>query len=95
MERIPVARHQVEVTHPLGLMMRAAHNFVRLAVTFQSEIVVERGEARANGKGMLDLLALAAEPGSLLTIEARGPDAEETVAALVELVEARFHEDDE
>jgi phosphocarrier protein HPr len=95
MRDFPVVRRQVEVTHPLGLMMRAARRFVLAALTFQSEIIVERGESRSNGKGMLELLALAAEPGSLLVIEARGPDAEEAVAALVGLVEARFHEVDD
>jgi phosphocarrier protein HPr len=93
-EVLPIASRQVEVTHPLGLMMRAANSFMKLADSFESDILVECGEAKASGKSMLDLLSLAAEPGSLLTIEARGPDAEQAVAALADLVEARFHETD-
>jgi phosphocarrier protein len=40
----------------------------------------------------LDLTTLAAECGARLELEPNGPDAEEAIAALCALVEARFHE---
>ena len=36
----PVVRRQVEITNALGLHMRPADKFVRLALQFQSEIRV-------------------------------------------------------
>ena len=45
-----------------------------------------------NGKSILDLTTLAAECGTRLDLEARGPDAEAAVEALAELVLARFYE---
>jgi phosphocarrier protein len=45
-----------------------------------------------DGKSILDLALLAAECGTKLDLEARGPDAEAALAALADLVAARFHE---
>jgi phosphocarrier protein HPr len=90
----PTARRQVEIRNALGLHLRPADKFVRLAHQFQSEVrVFHKGQAY-NGKSILDLTTLAAERGTLLEVEAHGPDAEQAVAALAALVQARFHEDD-
>jgi phosphocarrier protein HPr len=91
----PVVRRQVEITNPLGLHMRPADKFVKVALQFQAEIrVIHNGNA-INGKSILDLTSLAAECGTRLELEARGPDAERAIEALAELVLARFHETDE
>lgn len=91
---LPV-RCQVEISNPLGLHMRPADKFVKLALQFKAEVrVIHNGNA-FNGKSILDLTSLAAECGTLLEVEARGPDAEQAIAALSELVLARFHESDE
>ena len=91
----PVARRQVEITNALGLHLRPADKFVRLASRFQSEIRVSSDGQEINGKSILDLTTLAAECGTRLDLVARGPDAEEAVAALEELVLARFYETDD
>ncbi len=90
-----VARRQVEITNALGLHLRPADKFVRLAHRFQSEIRVVADGQEINGKSILDLTTLAAECGTRLELEARGPDAEAAVEALAELVLARFHEAEE
>jgi phosphocarrier protein len=90
-----VARRQVEILNALGLHLRPADKFVRLAHRFQSEIRVQHAGQEINGKSILDLTTLAAERGTLLYLEARGPDAEAAVEALAGLVLARFHETDE
>ena len=90
----PVARRQVEITNALGLHLRPADRFVRLASRFQAEVRVEADGRVINGKSILDLTTLAAECGTRLEIEARGPDAEAAVTALADLVAARFYEDE-
>jgi len=90
-----VARRQVEITNALGLHLRPADKFVRLAHRFQAEIRVSHQGHEINGKSILDLTTLAAECGTRLDLEARGPDAEAAVDALAELVLARFHETEE
>ena len=90
-----VARRQVEITNALGLHLRPADKFVRLASRFQSEVRVFSDGQEINGKSILDLTTLAAECGTWLDLEARGPDAEAAVEALSELVLARFYETEE
>ena len=89
-----VARRQVEITNSLGLHMRPANKFVELALQFQAEIRVHYNGNEFNGKSILDLTSLAAECGTRLELEARGPDAAAAVEALADLVSARFHEDE-
>jgi len=95
MTQEPVARRQVEILNALGLHLRPADKFVRLAHRFLSDIRVYYRGDELNGKSILDLTRLAAERGTRLDLEARGADAEAALAALAELVSARFHEDDE
>jgi phosphocarrier protein len=90
-----VARRQVEIINALGLHLRPADKFVRLAHQFQSEIRVSHDGKLINGKSILDLTTLAAECGTILELEARGPDAEAAVDALAGLVLARFYETEE
>ncbi len=90
-----VVRRQIEILNGLGLHLRPADKFVKLALRFKSDVRVIHNGAQFNGKSILDLTSLAAERGTQLESEARGEDAEEAVAALSELVDARFHEDDD
>ncbi len=90
-----IARRQVEIVNTYGLHMRPSSKFVKLASSFQSEVWVHLGGRKANGKSVLDMTTLAAERGTTLDLEARGPDAAEAIVALAELVAAGFHMDDE
>jgi phosphocarrier protein HPr len=90
-----IARRRVDILNPLGLHLRPADKFVRLALQFQSDIRVLYNGQEINGRSILDLTTLAAEQGARLELEARGPDAEAAVAALADLVAAKFYEDDD
>jgi len=87
-------RRQVQVVNALGLHLRAADKFVRLAQQFQAEVRVQLDGKAGNGKSILDLTSLVAECGTRLDLEASGPDAEEAIAALSRLIEDGFHETD-
>jgi phosphocarrier protein len=89
----PVARRQVEIVNELGLHLRPADKFARLANSFKAtEIVVRYNGQDFNGKSILELAMLAAERGTLLDLEARGPEAEQAVSALATLVESKFED---
>jgi len=90
-----VAHRQVEITNSLGLHVRPAMKFVEAASRFQSEVRVRHNNNEFNGKSLLELTMMAAECGTRLELEARGPDAAEVIEALAELVSARFHEGDD
>ena len=91
MDESAVGHRRVEIVNEYGLHMRPATKFVKLANSFRSEVWVDHGGTRANGKSILDMTSLAAECGATLDLEARGPDAEEALAALADLVLAGFH----
>lgn len=91
----PVVRRQVELTNSYGLHLGPAGKFVKLASRFQAEIRVIHNGTEINGKSILDLTLLAAECGTRLDLEARGPDAVDAIDALSKLVAAEFHEDGE
>jgi phosphocarrier protein len=78
------------VEHKLGLHARPAGRFVALASRFRAEIEVARdGDAGewVSGRSVLSLLSLAAAYGTRLRVRAAGPDAEEAVAALGQVLE--------
>jgi phosphotransferase system HPr (HPr) family protein len=89
-----VARRQVEITNSLGLHVRPAQKFAELALQFRAEIRVKCNGHEVDGKSILSLTTMAAECGTRLELEARGPDATEAVEALAGLVSARFFEDE-
>lgn len=78
---------------PLGLHIRPAELFARLAMKFQCEIEVVRDTLRVDAKSIMHMLTLGAEPGAVLRLEARGPDAQEAVEALAQFIESGFEAD--
>jgi phosphocarrier protein HPr len=83
----------VTIRNQLGLHARAATKFVQLAGKFPCEVAVTKDGQRVNGKSIMGVLMLVAARGSVITIDTKGPRAEEAARALVQLVENRFGED--
>ncbi len=90
-ENFHVARRQVAVNNVLGLHLRVANKFVKMANAFQSDVRVCCKGVIADGRSILSLLSLAAEHGTTLALEAEGCDAEDAVAALANLISAQTH----
>jgi phosphocarrier protein len=82
-----------QVVNRAGLHARPAAELVKLAGRFRSEIHVEKGGLQVNGKSIMGVLMLAAEQGSTLRFTASGPDAEEALIALADLVRQGFGEE--
>jgi len=89
---MPTTNRQVEVTNTLGLHLRAAGSFVKLAQQFRANVWVICDGRRASGKSILDLAILAAECGCRLELETDGPDAEAALDALIDLIARGFDE---
>lgn len=83
----------VEVVNRAGLHARPAAELVKLATLFKSEIHVEKDGLKVNAKSIMGVLMLAAEQGSRLGFTAVGPDADEALAALTDLVRRGFEEE--
>lgn len=89
------ATHRVEVgiCNQRGLHARASAKFVKLASAFEAEVHVTRDGVTVDARSIMGLLMLGAGNGCEVTIQAEGPDAAEAIAALTELVQRRFDED--
>lgn len=75
-----------------GLHARAAAKFVGLTRQFEATLSVERDGEQADGRSIMDLLMLGAGPGTRLTLNAEGADAQALTEALRTLVESGFDE---
>ena len=82
-----------QVGNKIGLHLRAAGEFVKIAAQFSSDIRVYHGERFANGKSILGLASLAAARGASVRIEIEGPDEAAARKALEALFDAKFYED--
>jgi phosphotransferase system HPr (HPr) family protein len=68
--------------------MRPAAAFAKRAREFQSTVTIRLDDRVVNGKSQLDLMLLAAEPGTSLVLEVAGEDAAAALAALADLIES-------
>jgi phosphocarrier protein len=87
------AEREFDILNRLGLHARAAAKLVRLANGFASEVLVSKDGMEVNGKSIMGVLMLAAPKDAKILIRAIGPDAEEAVAAIGELIAGKFGEE--
>lgn len=83
----------VEIVNERGLHARASAKFVKLASSFDAEILVSKDDNTVDARSIMGLMMLAAGIGSHIDIKAEGAEAEAAVEALVDLVENRFEEE--
>lgn len=81
------------ITNKRGLHARASAKFVQTVESFDAEVEVSKDNQTVCGTSIMGLMMLAASMGTSIHVVTRGPQAEEALAALAELVEARFHEE--
>jgi phosphocarrier protein len=82
----------VRIINKNGLHARPAAEIVKLASRYQSDITLVRDDLEVNGKSIMGVMMLAAEFGSSLVLRAAGPDAEQAVSALSDLIARKFGE---
>jgi phosphocarrier protein len=87
-----VIEREATIVNQEGLHARPAAQIVRLANSFVAEIELAKDGLAVNGKSIMGVMMLAAEFGSSIVIRADGPDAEQAVQALAELVASGFGE---
>jgi phosphotransferase system HPr (HPr) family protein len=79
-----MAERTLTVIDPAGLHARPAARFVQIANRFGSQILIRNAERVADAKSLIALLGLTVRPGSVITIQADGPDSEAALAALTD-----------
>lgn len=83
---------EVIVSNQVGLHARPATFFIQKANEFKSSIWIEKDERKVNAKSLLGVLSLGITRGVNITISADGPDAEDAVNALINLITSDFSE---
>ena len=87
-------RCQTLIRNELGLHLRAAGSFVRLASGFESLIMVSTpSRPPVDGKSILGLATQGETMGTEIVLTADGPDEVEALAALVALIEDKIGEE--
>ena len=81
-----IVEKKMVIRHKQGLHARPAALFVQIANKFESNISVRKGTQEVNGKSIMGILMLAAEPGSQIYIRAEGNDAKKAIEELEELI---------
>lgn len=82
----------VTVKNKSGLDSRPAAVIVKKASQYQSRFSIIRDGFRVNGKSIIGVMTLAAEPGLELTLEFDGPDEEQAAKEIVGYFERGFSE---
>lgn len=90
--RPPRVSAAVEIVNRLGLHARAARLLVEAVRHLDAEVTIRREEQTVNAKSILEIMMLAAGPGTALEVAAVGPDAAAAVEAICALVRRRFNE---
>lgn len=83
---------EVEVLNQVGLHARPATFFIQKANEFKSSVWVEKDERKVNAKSLLGVLSLGIVKGTKINLIADGPDEEEAVVTLVNLIASNFTE---
>ena len=80
----------VTINNEVGLHARPATFFIQKANEFKSSIWVESEDRKVNAKSLLGVLSLGITKGLTITIIADGPDEEDAVNNLVDLISYNF-----
>ncbi len=81
---------EVVVQNQVGLHARPATFFIQKANEYKSSIWVSKDERKVNAKSLLGVLSLGITRGTPIIIAADGPDQEEAVNGLIELISKNF-----
>ncbi len=93
MENKKMIRKIFTIKNKYGLHARPAARFVKATGKFQSHIQIIKDGLVANGKSIMGLMTLAAEPGSEIEVVIEGDDREAAMEAIRDLIENNFYEE--
>jgi len=83
---------EIKVCNRAGIHARPAANIVKVANKFNSELFLEKGTMKINGKSIMGIITLGATYQSSLTMICKGPEEELMANAIETLFQNRFEE---
>jgi len=88
-----ICETEVQIRNADGLHMRPAMQFVDISNRFDCDVTVSNSENNVDGKSIMQMSMLAATCGTKLKIRTEGPDAQQAINALRELVEEKMFDE--
>ena len=89
---MPELTEVMAVVNSMGLHARPAAKLVQTVLQFESDVQINVNGQRVNAKSIMGLLTLAAAQGTRMTVTAQGPDADQAMQAVRELIASDFGE---
>jgi phosphocarrier protein HPr len=84
---------ELAIINQRGLHARASAKFVKCAEGFNADITVSRDGMSVPATSIMGLMMLGAAMGTSISVEATGPEAEQALDALAQLVASKFDEE--
>lgn len=84
----------LKVINPGGLHARSARTLVELAEDYESRIILKHEGVEADAASIMEVMMLAASPGSEINVEVDGPDETEALEELRTFFDEGFYEDE-
>ncbi|HYM47161.1 MAG TPA: HPr family phosphocarrier protein, partial [Burkholderiaceae bacterium] len=75
-----------------GLHARPSAQLTQIAGRYESEVFIAKNGRRVNAKSIMGVMMLAAGPGSTVTVDAEGPDEQQALDAIGDLISSGFGE---
>ena len=83
---------EAPIINKLGLHARASAKLTQLAGRYPCEVWMEKNGRRINAKSIMGVMMLAAGKGSTVVVDTEGDQADEALAAILELIADKFGE---
>jgi D-lactate dehydrogenase len=81
------------VQSPIGIHARPAALLAQFCVGLKSSVIVRCGDKTANGRNVLEILALNARQGDHLEFAVEGPDEQQAIAGIRSLMKDQVYEE--
>ena len=89
---VEILEQKFTINNSLGLHARPAALLVQMVNKFQSEVTIQKGKLKVNGKSIMGVMMLAAAQGSAVTVRITGADARRAMMAISKLFQSNFNE---
>jgi phosphocarrier protein len=82
----------VKIVNKAGMHTRPASQLVKIVSKYKSDFYMEKDGFQINGKSIIGVMSLAAEPGSEITLRFEGPDEKSAAEEVIRFFESGFGE---
>lgn len=89
---MPTVSKELTIVNKLGLHARAASKLAQLCQQFSANIMLKLEEKEADANSIMAIMLLAGGQGKTVKVTAQGPDAEQALAAISQLISDKFDE---